>query len=370
MCFKKTMNITPINNSPAFKGYDARKLKAIAMTTNQDGIAQEMKTICNKYGVDVWLAAPEALISDKFEQAIQRCPYTLPWAQDILNVTSKKEILYPWSHDGLGWLLEMYKSFRGHFVHDHTKGGNFYIVNNGHFDDIFVGSNEITKERKTCKYFTDTFGVKNVHIISQPDYHIDLGIRPLNNKNVLVCDDSLMTAKIREGMRLISEKLKENPSNSEELRNVLHNLGCMLDDFLVTMRKNPYASADSIANQISQAGFNPIRVPARFYYTAPKDGGKTGLRYDLNFANALVFEKNNKELVYVTNKSPMDELMNITPEIERQIGFSFEKIFKDSISPYVKKEDIYFVSDKNGVMNNFLSNMDAGIHCLCAEIPL
>ncbi len=365
------MKITP--NFPyqqTFQGFDARKLKAVAMTTNQSGIAQEMKNICNKYNVDVWLASPDSLVSDNFGNVVETCPYTLPWAQDILSMISGEKMLYSWADDGLGWLLEVFKGFKGHSVYDHTKGGNFFIVKNGSADDIFVGSNEIKKYRKDKGYFSDIYGIKNVHILSQPDYHLDLGIRPLNDKNVLVCDDNLMVNKIKEGIDLITKTIQNNPLNSKRLKEIQYNLKFLLNNFLISIKENPYASSNITFNQILDAGFNPIRVPARFYTTVQHGDLQKSLKYDLNFANAVVFEKHNNELVYITNKSQMDKAIGITPEIENQTGFSFEKIFKDALKSYVKEEDTYFVSEKNAVMSEFLLKKDCGIHCLCAEIPI
>jgi len=365
------MRITPINSrTTAFQGYDARKLKAIAMTTNELGIAKEMKDICKKYGTEVWLAAPDELLTDSFQKSCERCPYTLPWAQDILNVTPDKKIMFPWMNDGLGWLLKTYKGFREIPTSSHIKGGNFYIVKNNNVDEVFVGQSVTRTNENLHKYFMENFGIRNVHIISQPDYHIDLGIRPLNNKNILVCDDILMIDKINMGKSLISKVISTNPRNKKELEEILHNLQVILDEFINSVKQNPYSPSYHVINQIAEAGFNPVRVPARFYSVTDKTIDRIGLMYDLNFVNALVFEKPNNELVYITNKSVLDDIVGITPKIEKQTGFSFEKIFKDIIKPYVKEKDIYFVSKKSDVMNNFLSNRDAGIHCLCAEIPL
>ena len=55
---------------------------------------------------------------------------------------------------------------------------------------------------------------------------------------------------------------------------------------------------------------------------------------------------------------------------------SFEKEFKNAISPYVKSENVYFVEgqpqEKNGLSSHIpylLEKLGGGIHCLCAEIP-
>ncbi len=355
----KTAPIT--NNGPAFKGYDARKLKSIAMTTNRGGIAQEMKTICNSYGVKVLLAAPDGLLSDKFEKIHEGRPYTLPWAQDIANVTPDKKVYYPWLNDGLGWLLHTYEKLSGILTQKHISGGNFFLIKNGESNDIIVGTNEIIKKRRTSKFFEDMFNTKNIFCIYQPDYHIDLGIRPLNNKNIIVGDDDLMIEKIQQVLK--------NIKTEKQFRNLYKNLKLVLDDFIISKKLNPYTPTEFVIKQIKEMGFNPIRVPGRLYSVERKYENKIGLRYDLNFVNAVAFETQNKDIVYITNKSVADDILDITPEVEKQINFSFKKIFKDSIKPYVKEENLYFVSEKTDVMDDYLSNKDAGIHCLCAEVP-
>lgn len=58
-----------------------------------------------------------------------------------------------------------------------------------------------------------------------------------------------------------------------------------------------------------------------------------------------------------------------TPEIARQIDFSFEQIFINSLKGIIKPEDIHFVGGEGNFISALMKKSDAGIHCLISEIP-
>ncbi len=351
------MQITPYNNRPSFKGYDARHIRALVMTSNKGKIAQEMKAIGDKSGFKVLLAGVEDLFESGFENVYERCPYTTAWAQDIASVTPDNKVYYPWSYDGLGWLLSQTKKIKGVLAQNHIAGGNYYIVKNGSKNDLIIGKTSMGGIDENV--LKSRFCADNIHIIPQMDYHIDLGIRPLINKNVLVCNDDLMIASIEAGI----EKTKD-------FKDVNLSLKKILSDFKNAVSQNIYEKPDKVAGMLTDYGYNPVPVPARIYDVKFKpDAKKAGLVYKMNFANAVALENANNELIYITNKSLLDRECGITPEIEKKTGFSFEKIFKSSIAPFVEEKNVHFVSGENDVIADYLTNMDAGIHCLCAEIP-
>ena len=88
-------------------------------------------------------------------------------------------------------------------------------------------------------------------------------------------------------------------------------------------------------------------------------------RYENNFINAIVTRNKDGELVYVTNASIFDKKLGITPEIEEITGFSTRKMFIDSISPYIKPENIHFIDEK---LTEQLFKFMGGIHCTATEI--
>lgn len=351
------MQITPYNNNPVFKGYDARRLRALAMTSNRGNIAKELKEIGDRKGFKVWLAGHDDLVEDGFENVLDRYPYTTCWAQDIAGVTPDGKVYYPWRADGLGWLLSNFKKFQGILAQNHVSGGNYFIVKNGAKNDLIAGKNaELLLGVDKLK---SRFCAENICIIPQMDYHIDLGIRPLTNKNVLVCDDDLTVAELEKGIK-----------RTENFRIVNENLRVILARFKEAVSKNFHEKPSKTAKVLSDHGYNPISVPARIYDVKFKPSTKsTGLVYNLNYVNAVALENNKNEIIYITNKSLLDRQCGITPDIERSTGFSFEKMFKDSLKPYVDENNIYFVSGENYEIADYLTNFDGGIHCLCTEIP-
>ena len=134
---------------------------------------------------------------------------------------------------------------------------------------------------------------------------------------------------------------------------------------------NNFAQTDETAKVLEDAGFEVIRVPGRLYETRTS-GLKNGvfLIQLFNFMNANVLPNKKGELIYITNKSDIDEnTFGITPEIEESTGFSVQKSFTEALKPYIKEENIYFVSGDNNIMSENLKKYQGGIHCMCTEVP-
>jgi hypothetical protein len=87
--------------------------------------------------------------------------------------------------------------------------------------------------------------------------------------------------------------------------------------------------------------------------------------YENNFINAIVTKNKNGELIYLTNASIFDKKLGITPAIEALTGFSTRKMFIDSVSPYIKPENIHFIDER---LTEQLFKFMGGIHCTAAEI--
>lgn len=86
--------------------------------------------------------------------------------------------------------------------------------------------------------------------------------------------------------------------------------------------------------------------------------------------NAIVHEKSDGELVYITNKSVLDEFCGITPEVSEKLNFSFEKMFENCVKEYVKPENIHYISSDGYIPTLLERDCHGGIHCLTAEVPL
>ena len=85
--------------------------------------------------------------------------------------------------------------------------------------------------------------------------------------------------------------------------------------------------------------------------------------------NAIITKNKKGEMVYISNKSDFDKRIGLTPEIIKESGFSFEKEFVNSLKPYIKEENVYFLEGKNGEIQDSLENLAGGIHCLTMEMP-
>ena len=99
------------------------------------------------------------------------------------------------------------------------------------------------------------------------------------------------------------------------------------------------------------------------------DKDKLGLEvqnmYANNFINAIVSKNSEGKLDYITNAPLLDKEMGITPEIEEKTGFSTKNMFLESISPYIDKENVHFISEK---LTERLFKFFGGVHCTAVEM--
>lgn len=257
----------------------------------------------------------------------------------------------------------------------HIPGGNFFAVKgkNGS-NELLIGEDELKKY--TLPQIKDMFGVEKIHLIPQADYHLDMFMRPLDKKRVLVADDEMMAEMFTEGFNKVAEAVTkpENRAQSELLRKPFMMLGLYANQFKKIISLNPYPKVKDVEKVLNDAGFETIKVPGRVYEVFQNHAiGRQKdyfLTQHLNFMNAVVHKKKDGDLVYITNKSLLDEHVGITEEIEKKIGFSLKQKFLEKIESYVKKEKVYFVSgENNAIAEELLPKYQGGIHCMCAEIP-
>ncbi len=423
-------SLNPANTT--FTGYDARKLKGFVMNSNYAGIADEMKKIGEIENFKVYLFEKNplglTLKTDKFEptDSNKGC-----WAQDTWGIV-KNTLLLQENSDKADLLknifklkdnpiqetireitnykkLENYvdilynipvttkngkpvielktpdgivdidksvydKEFKYHLQklidlgnQTHIKGGNYFITKE---DEVLIGENELQKfDIDTLKAI---FKTDKIHIIPQADYHLDLFIRPLKDKKVLVADDETMLNILIDGFEKIKQAIIQSPqSERNKFRNAFVQTGVYAKQFIEILKHNSYASMNKVEKALENAGYQPIKVPARLFevYGDEDYKGKCILKQLLNYANAQVHINDKGETVYITNKSNLDEKLGLTKEIQKLTGFSFEKAFLDAIKPYVDKT--YFVSGKNNALSEeLLAKQYGGIHCMGAEVPL
>lgn len=380
------MNIQPISQN-TFKGYDARPLKGFLMSSNCYGIADEMHNIGKKEGFRIYSTS-----SGRFEN---KCAEIVPpysetgsiWAQDYWTIVKDKLLtleenetaqsilkffnlkfdstqksnreapkFMPMNRDFLKFLSVYASATLNERMH--IPGGNIFIVKDGNKDTVLVGKDELKKYDK--EDIQTMYNAENVIVLPQMDCHLDLFIRPLDKKRVLLADDKMTVDILNKGLNKLQ---LEDSKEADGAYNTMHGF---TRNFQSSIDINNHAQADEVEEILEANGFNVIRVPGRVYETQKNNF----LKQYCNFINANAFLNSNGELVYITNKSNINEHLGLTPELSEKIGFDFEQEFVISISKYVKPEHIYFVDgNKNFVSKTMLTRHQGGIHCACSEIP-
>lgn len=257
----------------------------------------------------------------------------------------------------------------------HIAGGNYYFAQNKSGKELaLVGKNELDKF--SDEIIKNMLGTDNLVFVPQMDYHMDLFLRPLDKGRVLLTDDRLTKKMLVDGFNKIKNTAVQlNQQNRmdelKKLEEPFVQLGIYTRGIDDVINSNNFAQTDETAKVLEDAGFEVIRVPGRLYETRTS-GLKNGvfLIQLFNFMNANVLPNKNGDLVYITNKSDIDEnTFGITPEIEKLTGFSVQKTFTEALKPYIKEQNIYFISGDNNVMSENLKKYQGGIHCMCAEVP-
>ncbi|MCM1338822.1 MAG: hypothetical protein NC191_04040 [Muribaculaceae bacterium] len=365
------MNIQPTNQY-TFKGYDARALHGFLMSSNIHGIADEMFKIGEKEGFKIF-----SPYGNRFGE---KCTECLPpkskiafwvWAQDYWTILKDNLIARDFDktarsiHDYFKLKFNPLQSkirknienmdddfIDEYLFNTHIPGGNIFITKNGKRDEILIGQDELKKF--SIQEIKKMYGVKKVITLPQMDFHIDMFIRPLDKKRILLADDNMSLDILNE----ISKKLPNRP----KLRQRIERYATIFENMKA---RNKLPQTDEIEKILKENNYEVIRVPGRIYTTL-----NTNLMHHLNFMNANVLINNDGELVYITNKSQMNEILGLSKKIISEIGGSFEEYFTKIISKYVSPKHIYFVSgNRNYLPKKLLPDFNGGIHCACAEIP-
>ena len=362
------MNIQKVSTTN-FKGYDARPLKGFYMSSNSHKIAEEMQAIGKKEGFKIYskLKLGQGFICDEFIPALIPKGIRDLWAQDYWTFLSDKLLAFTNKYET--YPICDYFKINYHETDKHISGGNMFIVNKDGEDVMLLGESEL--KYLSVKHLKSTYGVSKIYTLPQMDYHIDLFVRPLKDKKVLVADDGRAICILEKGFEKLLQYMKDNKKeDSSEFKSILEKYKNVMAKFKEAVGSNNLPNADRIVNILTQEGFEPIRVPGRIYEITKYPDEGTFLSHDCNYINANVFEKEDGDLVYITNKSKIDSLLGLNDSILENFDFSFEKEFIKSLSPYIKPEKIYFVSgDLDFIPDLMLKGMQGGIHCVCSEIP-
>lgn len=346
-----TVNNNNLSTRPSFKGVDARALKAIVVSdiAQKDtfGYVRELQKIGNKNGFEVWFAVQDKIcksISNAIKQGKKR-GFEDIFIQDTL-------------------FCKPLANGKTQFVETgRLSGGNLYLIEKDNTKVILAGEDELSRlAGKSAIY-----GAKKIYSIPQADYHLDLFARPLKNGTILIPDDEMTLEQLKKGVVKINKYLKTCPAREKaQIEAVRDSIKETIKTFRKNIKLNVNPKADELEKSLKDNGFNPVRVPGRIYLANPANAFRD-LKNEMNFINAFVHEKPDGSLVYVTAKSNMNEKHGITKKIEKKIGFGFEQMYKEALAPFVKGEDVHFVSGDN-YLADVLDKSDAGLHCLVSEV--
>lgn len=424
------------NNQTNFKGYDARKLQGFVMNSNYGNLASEMKIIGEIEKFKVYLFQRNGLnfnlVTDKFEHTASNkgC-----WAQDIWGIvkdtllsyekTEKSQTLekifnlkpnkfqtavheennvpklqsyidfmynLPVEHvngkpvikiktkQGISHIdKKIYDAefkinaqlLKNVYNHTHVKGGNYFLTKNAKGEEeLLIGQNELKKfgiDELKQMFLTD-----KIHVIPQADYHLDLFIRPLNNKKVLIADDEMMLQSLQKGFKKLQEAvINSTPAEREKFREPFINTGMYAMQFKEILSANPYASMKDVEKVLNNAGYETVKVPGRFFNilsNMEENNTEYIFEHSLNYLNANTLINDKNEIIYITNKSLLDNALGFTDEIKAKTGFSLQNEFLEAVKPHVER--VYFLSGENNVLpEKLLKEQFGGIHCMSMEVP-
>ncbi len=355
----KINNISKIN----FKGYDACPIKNLYMQGVQEvDIFDELKKATEHENISLW-----AFDNKKFTQKLDsnHTHSGERWAQDdkcfIKNETKfyvrdifKKEKPEK-SPSKLITCIEQYdkhfpKCLKGKFGTDYKYsltflvGGNMFIGKKENGEKWLIAGDENFPPRvweANLDAISKIYKIpkENITILNQPEFHLDMALRPIGYPYILVNDPKL----VEENLEKYKDKLPEG----------------MLEDYKKSRKENKYASCDETIKILEAQGFKPIRIAGDY-------GFKTN---GINYINGIVNKNPDGSISYITNSTK-----NTSYEILDKI---FEKDLKDVLKNKVELKNLHFISggkvknsnyDENAIMKN-MRELSGGIHCMILEEP-
>ena len=358
-----------------FTGSSARALKGVFMSANWAGLADNLRQLEPKTGLKVFTPDSFGAISSRGSMSeAEASPYVI-WAQDLFSIGEKKLYLEsrhnpdPKKINEIGEKLQSFFGLKIEPYNYHIQGGNYITTEYKGNKEVLIGDYEPENLSKT--EIAKRFDVDNVVEVPQVAAHLDAFMFVDDKKRAFVCDDELMLSGIAKGLNSLGQYVQKNFYNMSEIEKARFfklgkDLETMLFTFLTIVKRSPYSLANEAIKALDKAGYETIRIPARLY-TFIHSNGQIQHQYGTNFANAILHKNRTGDTVLITNDSANDVCFGIGKEIENKIGFSFKKMFIDSIAPYIKKENVHFVQGENYGIFKLLSNL-GGIHCASSEI--
>lgn len=351
-----------------FKGYGARPLEYLIIRPhrriNNTDIIKELGKVADKNGIKLILDGDH--ITDKIpvrkEQFAKYKTDMFVWAQDRLYFY-KNKLFNSMSEDN-GTILNRHLGLEPknvdpyHFI----AGGNLFFINDRGKEKILVGASESTRK------VNNLFGGGTFIKVPQANFHIDMFVRPLKDNVILVADDD-MTLNILYMAYNKLQSLVDKGRANEMYRKVLGKLDKVAHNMSNGKFWTEYESTHQVIKTLMAEKFKVVRVPGRVY-SYKKD---SDINDYINFMNAIVHEKQNGELVYITNDINFEEDFGISYSVAKKIGLDLKRIFRDAVKDYIKPENVFFIRGSKGAeqgdISSILKKYCGGIHCMTVEVP-
>lgn len=338
----------PSKSKTSFKGYFACPIKELHIQPDYQKefipFAKELEKKCKKY-FDIVIQLKGRLYKSADKLKIDNDKFIVHqnascWGQDNKLFLEDGSVLIGKSANDPNTARKLAKMLNLPKKEYHKKiaGGNIFLGKDKKGKNIaLIGSDVLVGT--SAQKLSRTLGIekKNLFVVPQPDFHIDLMVRPLNFPYILVGDYKLMENNIdknNELSELIINNLQQHAARREEYR---------LSD--------NYASPEEVIKSLKSQGLEPIRVPGII--------GKN----KANFMNAIVHQDKDGKLVYITNKS----------DFPKDLQTMFEEIFKkDLMSKAPQVKEIMFINGDKLVPTSLRlldGESGGGVHCLSCERP-
>jgi len=361
------MQISKINfiKQQNFKGLEAQHLKAIYVQGDEflggEALFEQLSAIAQVHKIQVL-----------------KTYYKTPWIQDHITFTPDGRVLTEDIEAG----REFAKTHRLRFdkiidrktgyLH-HADGGNLFFVTDKDGKRVAITA-ENYFHKCEARGFEEFYDVDRIIELPRADYHADLFITPIGDNKILVADDTMTLSNMLKMVEKIEKYIKENPDDKENKKYALISTRLLTLTKKYMQAKAKYAANGALndaARILENEGFEVIRVPSVVYKSYQEVNDLNwNLRYDLNYSNALTYKNEDDEVIYITAKSPLDDILGINKEVQEKIGIGFEKMFIESVQPHIKPENIHFIlGDENFPIHAMLSEHKGGLHCMCAEVP-
>ena len=203
---------------------------------------------------------------------------------------------------------------------------------------MLIGIDEDTKKGYSLSDLSSLYDVKpqNIHFISQPDFHLDMALRPIGYPYILVNDDSLALKNAKDD-KLLQLEIKTRH-----------------DEFKEKTKIDPkkFVSPNEVCKELRKIGFVPIKIAGAY---------SSGI----NYMNAIVNKHSDGTITYITNSAKGSGYDYLDEVFERELRAKVPNI-----------RNVYFISGNKDPESIYASpiiehlhRLSGGLHCMTLEEP-